>query len=158
VELVIGLLAGVLLLFAGIVFYGAPYVPTLQPQIVAAFELLELRPGQTVLELGSGDGKVLLAAAAAGYSAVGVELNPLLVLVSRWRTRRFRRQVRVVWGNFWKLSWPESDGVYVFLLDRYMTRLDQRMQHYKKPLVSVAFRVPGREPSAQKNGVFRYEY
>ena len=153
----IGLLA-LVLVFSLVVFFGAPYLPTLRGQIQAALELLDLPKGSTILELGSGDGTVLLAAAQAGYNAVGIELNPVLVLISRARTRQYRKQVRVVWGSFWSVRWPEADGVFVFLVDRFMPRLDKRMQAYKKPLVSVAFQVPGRKLTAQKQGVFRYDY
>ncbi|QQS19340.1 class I SAM-dependent methyltransferase [Candidatus Saccharibacteria bacterium] len=157
-DLVIGIILVVLLLFGLAVFFGAPYLPTLTPQVKTALELLNLRPGQTLLELGSGDGKVLLAAAQAGYHAVGIELNPLLVLVSLWRTRRYRKQVRVMLGNFWNVTWPSADAVFVFLLDRYMPKLDKRMSEYKKPLASVAFKMPGRAVTAEKQGVFLYLY
>ena len=146
------------LAFGGVLLRGAPYVPTLKPQAQAALELLDLQPGQTLLELGSGDGKVLVAAARTGLNVVGIELNPFLVAISWLRTRRYRKQVRIVWGDFWTVRWPECDGVFVFLLDRFMPKLDVRMRQLKKPLVSFAFQVPGREATAQKAGVFLYRY
>lgn len=154
----IALLLGIVATFSLVIFVGAPYLPTLSPQIRAAFDLLEMEKGQTLLELGSGDGKVLLAAAQSGYKAVGIEINPLLVLVSRWRTRNYRKSVRVIWGNYWKVAWPEADGVFVFLLDRFMPELDGRMQEYRKPLVSVAFKIPDKKISSEQEGVFRYDY
>ncbi len=147
-----------LLAFGGVLLRGAPYVPTLEKQALAALELLDLKPGQTLLELGSGDGKVLVLAARVGLNVVGVELNPFLVVVSWLRTRRYRKQVRVIWGDFWRVDWPECDGVFTFLLDRFMGKLDARMQQVKKPLVSFAFKVPGRKPDAQKMGVYYYKY
>ena len=144
--------------FAAVIFFGAPYLPTLRPQIQAAFALLELKPGQTLLELGCGDGKVLVAAAEAGYKAVGIELNPILALVAWARTRKYKGAVRVLWGNYWRMSWPKADGVFVFLLDSYMSKLDTRMRLYKKPLASVTFRIPNRTVDAEKAGVFLYEY
>lgn len=158
VVLVVGGLI-VLLFFGGVLFYGAPYLPTLRSQAETALELLSLEPGQTLLELGCGDGKVLLLAAQKGYRAVGIELNPLLALVAWWRTRRYRNQVRVVCANFWKESWPpEADAVFTFLLGKYMPTLDARMVQYGRPLASVAFAVPGRVPAKTKNGVFLYMY
>ncbi|TAH32283.1 hypothetical protein EYC58_03325 [Candidatus Saccharibacteria bacterium] len=148
----------VVLAFGLVVFFGAPYLPTLKPQTKAALELLDLKPGQTLLELGSGDGTVMLAAAKAGLNVVGVELNPILCLVTWLRTRKYRKQVKIIWGNFWIVEWPECDGVFTFLLDRFMPKLDTRMQEIKKPLVSFAFRVPGRKPTAEKSGVFLYRY
>jgi len=144
--------------FGGVLLRGAPYVPTLDAQARAALELLDLKPGQTLLELGSGDGKVLVLAARAGLQVVGIELNPFLVAVSWLRTRRYRKQVRIIWGDFWRVEWPVCDGVFTFLLNRFMPKLDAKMQTIQKPLVSFAFRVPDREPSAEKQGVYLYRY
>lgn len=144
--------------FGGVIMLGAPYLPTLDKQARAAIELLNLEPGETLLELGSGDGKVLIAAAKAGLNVVGIELNPFLVVFSWLRTRRYRKQVRIIWGDFWRVEWPPCDGVFSFLLGRFMPRLDERMQHIKKPLVSFAFKVPDREVAAEKAGVFLYHY
>jgi len=154
----LGVLLVVLLAFGGVLLRGAPYVPTLDRQARAALELLNLKPGQTLLELGSGDGKVLVLAARAGLTVVGVELNPFLVAVSWLRTWHYRKQVRIIWGDMWRVHWPECDGVFTFLLDRFMPKLDTRMQKVKKPLVSFAFKIPGRTPDAERAGVFLYRY
>ncbi len=151
-------IAVLVLSFCGVIFVGAPYLPTLGPQATAAMELIHLKPGQTLLELGSGDGAVLLAAARADINVVGIELNPFLVVISWLRTRKYRKQVRIIWGNFWVVTWPEVDGVFSFLLGQFMPRLDERMQRIQKPLVSFAFQIPGREIAAEKDGVFLYKY
>lgn len=152
------MLVALVMLFGGVLLYGAPYLPTLRRQVEAAFELLNLRKGNTLLELGCGDGKVLVAAAQKGYKAVGVELNPLLFVISWLRSLPYRGQVRVIWGDYWRVDWPDSDGVFVFLVDKYMPKLDVKMKNYKKPLASVAFKIPNREIAAQKSGVFLYRY
>lgn len=151
----------ILLSFSVVLLFGAPYVPTLTPQVETALELVNLKPGETLLELGCGDGKVLIAAAQTGLHAVGYELNPILVLIARWRTRRFKRQVRVVWGNFWRRSWPPAAGIFTFLHPRFMKQLDKKIvQSNLQPvkLVSFAFEIPERTANEQKNGVFLYEY
>lgn len=148
----------VLLVFSVVILRGAPYLPTLDAQAKVALELLDLQPGQTMLELGSGDGKVLLLAAQAGLHVVGIELNPFLVAISWLRTRRYRKQVRIIWGDFWLTEWPPCDGVFTFLLGRFMGKLDVRMRVVQKPLVSFAFKVPGRKIDAEKSGVFLYRY
>lgn len=146
------------LAFGGVLLRGAPYLPTLSAQGRAALELLDLEKGQTLLELGSGDGKMLVLAAQSGLNVVGIELNPFLVAVSWLRTRRYHKQVRIIWGDFWRTPWPRCDGVFVFLLDPFMPKLEKRMQPLKKPLASVAFKIPGRKASAEKAGVFLYRY
>jgi len=151
-------LLALVLAFGSVLLRGAPYVPTLDKQARAALELLELKPGQTLLELGSGDGKVLIVAAQAGLCVVGIELNPFLVAISWLRTRRYRKQVRIIWGDFWRVRWPECDGVFAFLLDRFMSNLDVQMRQIKKPLVSFAFQIPGRTADAMQDGVYLYKY
>ncbi len=147
--------------FAGVLLFGAPYVPTLAPQVKAALRLAGLKPGDTLLELGCGDGRVLIAAAGQGINAVGYELNPLLFLVAWSRTRRYRGQIKVVWGNFWRQDWPPAEAVFTFLLARYMPKLDKKLMHYSpKPvkLVSCAFTIPNRKPDAEVSGVYLYTY
>ncbi|HVV25859.1 MAG TPA: hypothetical protein VHC21_02410 [Candidatus Saccharimonadales bacterium] len=150
-----------LVCFGGVLLAGAPYLPTLGPQVRAALELADLQPGQTLIELGCGDGKVLIAAARAGANAVGYELNPLLALVAWLRTRRYRRQVQVKWGDFWRADWPPAEVIFTFLLPRYMPKLNKKCMQYKhKPvkLVSFAFAIPHKQAAATKQGVFRYDY
>lgn len=147
--------------FGFVLLFGAPYLPTLRPQVEVALELANLKPGQTLLELGCGDGKVLIAAAQTGLHAVGYELNPLLAFLAWTRTRRFKGRVTVVWGNFWTKDWPLADGIFTFLHPRFMQKLDKKIVQSARQnvkLVSFAFAVPGREPTAHKKGVLLYEY
>ena len=147
--------------FAFVVFVGAPFVPTLRPQVAAALDLLDLKPGQTMLELGCGDGRVLIAAAERGLTAVGYELNPILAGIAWLRTRRYGHRVRVVCGDYWRIAWPRADGIFAFILPRYMGKLDKKVMRYKhKPLrvASFAFAIPNRESTKIEQGVFLYEY
>jgi 16S rRNA A1518/A1519 N6-dimethyltransferase RsmA/KsgA/DIM1 with predicted DNA glycosylase/AP lyase activity len=150
------------LLFGFVLLFGAPYVPTLKPQTEQALDLLNLKPGQTLLELGSGDGRVMRAAAARGLHVVGYELNPLLVLVSLVVTWKYRKQVRVVWGSIWRQEWPQAEGVFIFMIDRFMPRLNKRFEAYARdaPLrvVSFAYKIPNKKIIRSKKGIHLYEY
>lgn len=157
------LIAAVLVLcFGFVLLYGAPYLPTLKPQVELALDKLDMQPGETLLELGCGDGRVLLAAARRGYRCVGYELNPLLAALAWLRTRRYGNKVRVVWGDYWRASWPSASGIFAFILPRYMTKLDNKItREATKPvrLVSFAFAIPGKqEVGAIEQGVHVYEY
>lgn len=124
VLVVIGL---VVLLFGFVIMFGAPFLPTLGKQVNTSLDLIDLKPGQTLLELGSGDGRLLIAAAKKGINAVGYELNPLLVIYSWVKTRKYRDNVKIIWGNYWTKNWPKADGIFVFLLPRYMKKLDKKI-------------------------------
>ncbi len=145
--------------FGFVLLFGAPYLPTMKKQVKAAIKLAGLKPGQTILELGSGDGRVLIAAAQAGLNAVGYELNPLLFLYSYVRTRRYHKQIKVVFGNFWHQSWPKCDAIYVFLLPRLMSKLDRKIRTEglaKIIVISFAFKFSELTPVNEEQGVFAY--
>jgi SAM-dependent methyltransferase len=147
--------------FGGVLMVGAPYLPTLTPQVVAALTLANLKAGDTLLELGCGDGKVLIAAAKAGYCAVGYELNPIMAAIAWLRTRRYGRKVKVVCGDFWRADWPPSSAIFTFLLPKYMDKLDKKIVQYNtKPvnLVSFAFKIPNKAIDKELAGVFLYKY
>lgn len=160
-SFVIIAISAVVFLFGFVVLFGAPYVPTFSKQAHVALDLLALQPGQTFIELGSGDGAVLKVAAQRGIRCIGYELNPLLVIMSKLRCWRYRQLVTIHCQNFWRITFPPCDGIYTFLLDRYMEKLDKKItQEITNPVkfVSYAFKIPGRAIEKQKEGMFLYTY
>ena len=156
-------IAGIVLIlvFSFVILFGAPYLPTMKQQAQNALGLLDLQPGQVMLELGSGDGRVLKQAAQQGIRGIGYELNPLLVLYSQISCWRYRKLVTFKCRNYWNITLPECDGIYVFLLDKFMPKLDKKIcRDLSKPvkLVSYAFKIPGRKPVAKKGGLMLYVY
>ena len=64
--------------------YVAPFVPTPEEVVARMLELAEITPGDVLYDLGSGDGRIVIAAAKRyGIKAVGFEINPALVEESR---------------------------------------------------------------------------
>jgi hypothetical protein len=157
--------AAVLLISFGLpVLFGPPYVPTLRLNMNTALDLLDLKPGQTLLDLGSGDGRILVAGAKRGLNVVGVELSLFLVILSWFRTRRYRKQVKIIWGNYFYTNWPPADGVFSFMIQYQMKKLDiaitRWQQDHKRPvrLASFAFQIPGKKMVEERDAVYLYEY
>jgi SAM-dependent methyltransferase len=64
--------------------YIAPYVPTPKEVVDRMLQLAEVRDGDVVYDLGSGDGRIVITAAGRyGVKAVGFEIDPSLVKTSR---------------------------------------------------------------------------
>ena len=140
---------------------GAPYLPILKRDSDALLKLGGLKAGQSVIDLGSGDGRFLLAAARRGISGTGYEINPILVLVSRIVCWRYRRLVKIHLADFWRVELPPADVIYTFLLPKYMTDLDAYLRRQvKRPtlLISFAFEIPGRKPDKHNHNTFIYSY
>ena len=152
----------IVFLFGFVLLFGAPYLPTLSKQQNDALDLLDLKKGQVFYDLGCGDGRLLKTAARRGLKAVGYELNPLLAAYAWLSTVHYRRQVRVVCGNFWKADLSLADGVFVFLIDHHMKRLDRFIRESsrgkKLKIVSHGFMIPGKKPSAKSGAIYLYKY
>jgi hypothetical protein len=153
------------LLFGLVVFRGAPYVPTKKKNLKEAFtELYPLGDFDLLVDIGSGDGVVLREAAKYGAKAVGYELNPILVLISKWISRR-SQNVTIRLADFWATKLPEETTiVYTFGESRDITKMADKIAkeavRLKKPLffMSYGFSVPGKQPVKQNNSHFLYRF
>ncbi|GAC1369769.1 MAG: hypothetical protein NVSMB39_1940 [Candidatus Saccharimonadales bacterium] len=140
---------------------GAPYLPILHRDSERLLKLAGLKPGQTLVDLGSGDGRLLRAAAAQGIRCVGYEINPYLVLISRLVCWRYHHLVTIRTADFWHIKLPPADAIYVFALDKYMPRLDMKFTaEITRPtkVVSYIFTIPTRQPIHSTSNTYIYEY
>jgi len=135
---------------------GAPFVPTKNASAEAMIRLADIKKGDTVYDLGSGNGKLLLMAAKKGADAVGYEINPILVLFSNLRGAPTR------WKNLWHADIHDADVIFVYLLPWKMKRLAEKLKKECKNgtvIVSNSFIFPGwkiiRQDTANHVYVFR---
>lgn len=164
--IIVWILAGVFFLsWLMIVFVGAPYVPTRSRDLKDILSGAELKKGDLIIDLGSGDGRLLIEAAREGYRAKGFELNPFLVVVTWWRLRRYRSRASVSWSDFWLTPLPdETKAVFVFLAAPFMNRLAKKLETEAKRLghdiilVSYGFEVKDREATKTQGSLVIYTF
>jgi hypothetical protein len=157
--------AVIVLLFGFVVFWGAPYVPSRKSALTQAFdELYHLDKYDFLVDIGSGDGIVLREAAVRGAHAVGYELNPVLVMISRFLSRN-EPLVQTHVANFWRVELPiETTVVYTFGDSRDITKMAQKVANeahrLKKPLtfISYGFAIPHQKPQKKVGAYYLYEY
>ncbi|QQR53234.1 hypothetical protein IPG36_04085 [bacterium] len=140
---------------------GAPYLPILASDRRQLLALANLKPGQTIIDLGSGDGRLLFAAAKQGIRGIGYEINPLLVIISRIVCWRYRTLVTIHLANFWQIKLPPADAIYVFLIARYMPKLEQKLRRdITQPtlVVSYVFALPESKPIRQNATSAVYQF
>lgn len=147
--------------FGFVVLFGAPYLPIFNDRLIQIIEISDLKPGMTLLDLGCGDGKILRFAARNGIKAIGYELNPILFLFCKLTTFKYRKSVKVFYGNFWQKKLPKVDVVYVFLLPKLMNKLNQKFiddQIKDTKLVSFSFSIPNKLAAKELNNLYLYLY
>ncbi len=124
--------------------YDVPYVPTPDPVVDAMLDMAALRPGETLIDLGSGDGRIVLAAARAGAMASGVEIDAALVDRARRNAALHGMQdrARFTRANLFDVPLAQADVVTLYLLPRINLALRPRLLTELRPgtrIVTHAF-------------------
>lgn len=164
--IILWLIVGALFVCFGlVVFRGAPYVPTHRWELKRALsELYPLAPHDVVVDVGSGDGVVLREASDRGARAIGYEINPILVYLSRWLSRR-HEGVEVKLADFWLTDLPdETTVVYAFTVTRDIPKMIRKLQAHVertgKPIAYISYgsSLTDREPMAQLGAHTLYQF
>lgn len=130
----------------------APFVPSPQPIVERMLAAADLKPGETLFDLGCGDGRVLITAARKfGAKAVGIELSPKLVEAANEQIKamRLEDQVKVIQGDLMEADLRSADVVTIYLLTHSNDKLRPNLEKYLKRgarVVSHDFQVRGWKP------------
>lgn len=156
----------ILVIFFGlVVFRGAPYVPSQKKYVKRAFEsLYKIKESDTVLDIGSGGGVVLRIAAGFGAKAVGYELNPILVIISKILSARNSR-VKVKFADFWLEKVPaDTTLIYVFAVTRDIKKLSKKIQsecnrvQHSMHVISYGNEFIGKKPVKRLDAYYLYQF
>lgn len=130
----------------------APYVVSPQEIVDRMLELADLKPGETVYDLGSGDGRILITAVVRfGAKAVGVEISDDLVNSTNERIHKLGldHDAHVIHGNFLNVDLSPADVVTLYLATDANEMLRPNLEKYLKHgarVVSHEYAVPGWKP------------
>ena len=104
------------------------WVPTPEVLVETMLDLAEVSPVDYVVDLGSGDGRNVIAAARRGARALGVEYNPEMVTLSRRRAEEagVADRAQFVEGDMFAADFSEADVLALFLLPSNLLRLRAR--------------------------------
>lgn len=130
----------------------APYIPTPQVIVEKMLEAAQVKPGETVYDLGSGDGRIVITAARMfGAKAVGVEISEELCRTTNTRVRQLglSDKVTIIHGDLLEVDLTGADVVTLYLLTSSNERLKPNLEKYLKPgarVVSNDFEIRGWKP------------
>ena len=132
---------------------AAPWVPLWQRDIRRMLRLAAVKPGELVIDLGAGDGRILVIAAKEfGARAIGCELAvlPYIVGCIKIRQRGLGGKAQLTYANFFNQPFGEADVICAFLTPGAMQKLKPKLERECKPgcrIVSYAFSIPGWQPT-----------
>ena len=140
---------------------GAPYLPIDKDKLLIMIKLANIRPGERAVDLGSGDGRVVIALAQAGAEAHGYEINPLLVWLSRRKIRRagLKNRAFIHCQSFRRLDFSAFQIVTIYGLKSIMRELEGKLQRdlpRNGRVISCLFQFPHWRPDISEKGIRRY--
>lgn len=130
---------------------GAPFVP-MEPKVVeGVMKLVEVKKDEIFYDLGSGDGRLVIAAALRGAKAYGIEIDFLRVWYSRvWiYLLRLSKNAKIIQKNIFDVDLSNADVVCLYLLPETNEKIQNKLKKELKkgtPVVSVAFTFSGWQP------------
>jgi cyclopropane fatty-acyl-phospholipid synthase-like methyltransferase len=131
----------------------APYVASPNRVIDRMLELANIKQGETLIDLGCGDGRILVTAVERyKVKAVGVEISPKLVAQATTRIQRegLTEQAKVIQGDLLQADLTGADIVTIYLESSLNQQLRPRLEKFLKPgarVVSHDYPVPGWKPT-----------
>jgi cyclopropane fatty-acyl-phospholipid synthase-like methyltransferase len=102
-----------------------PFVVTAEPMVEAMLDIAGVRAGDVVYDLGCGDGRIVIAAAARGARGTGIDIDPLPLNFARTYARRagVEGRVRFVRGDFFQEDLSAATVVTLYLSPEVNQRL-----------------------------------
>jgi len=142
-------------------FWGGIYVPTSNSRVEKMIKLLDIKPGQKIIDLGAGDGRLLIAAARAGAEAYGCEINPFLLRLARKKIRESGMEDKafVYQRNLWRQNLGDFNAVAVYPMRHMMGKLEKKFEKELSPgarVVSNYFALPLWKPEADDDKIYFY--
>jgi precorrin-6B methylase 2 len=121
-----------------------PYVPTPNEVVEQMLNMAAVTKDDVLYDLGSGDGRVAIAAAKKGARSLGVEIDPLLVAKSNENAKLagVSDRVKFVEQDLFKTNLSDASVVTLYLLTSINLKLRPKLLNELKPgtrLVSHQF-------------------
>jgi SAM-dependent methyltransferase len=129
-----------------------PYVPSPDGVVTKMLEMAKVGPKDVVYDLGSGDGRIVIAAAKKGARAVGVDIDPERIAESNANARSagVTRRVKFIEQNLFDTDFREASVVTLYLLPGVNMKLRPKLLTQLRPgtrIVSHSFNMGDWKPA-----------
>jgi hypothetical protein len=126
------------------------WVPTDEKLVEKMLDIAKITPQDFVMDLGSGDGRNIIAAAKRGARAVGVEYNPQMVELSQANAKKagVADKATFIQGDMYEADISKATALVLFLLPVNLEKLTPKFLDLKPGtrIVDNTFAIPGWEP------------
>ncbi len=141
-------------------FTGAPFVISKKKTVSRMIQMANIMKGEKAVDIGSGNGVIVVEMAKKGAIAYGYELNPFLVLFGKLRLwKNGLSNGKIEQKNIWNQTYTEFDVITLYALPWAMKKLEKKLLRETKKgtrIVSNSFPFPNWKPTEKKDGVYLY--
>ena len=133
---------------------GAPFVPTPKAAVDAALDLAQVKAGEKLVDIGAGDGRVLVMAAKRGAKVVGYELSPFLWLLAVISLMKNKVKGSVKLRDGFAANMSDVDVLFLFLMPKTLPNLMRELKEKLRPgtrIVTYTFPLKDWVADAEKN-------
>lgn len=132
-----------------------PYVPTPENVVEQMLDLVDAQPSDYVIDLGSGDGRIVIAAAKRGATGHGIDLDPDRIAEARDNATEngVDDQIMFIEGDIFKTDFSKASIITMYLLPSVNEKLRPELLDKLEPgtqIVSHSFDMGDWEPDKQK--------
>jgi precorrin-6B methylase 2 len=108
---------------------NVPYITTPQELVEKMLDLAKITPEDFLIDLGSGDGRIVIAAAKRGTRSLGIEYNPDLVKLSKKNAGKegVSGMAQFIEGDIFEFDFSKATVITMFLLPELNMRLRTRL-------------------------------
>ena len=128
-----------------------PYVPTPEAVVEVMLDMAKVGPEDVVYDLGSGDGRIVIAAAKRGARGVGIDIDPERIREANANAKSagVTDKVKFIEGDLFDADIHEATVVTIYLLPEVNLKLRPKLMKELKPgtrLVSQSFHMGEWQP------------
>lgn len=139
-----------------------PFVTTSTDNLKIIMQLVSPLPGKRVIDLGSGDGRVVLEFAKEGAIVHGCEIKEELVIRSRERIAKagLDEFAKIYHKSFWEVDLALYDIVYIYGMRSILGKVEKKLEKELKPgalFISNIFRLPNWKPKKTMQNIHLYK-
>jgi len=109
------------------------WVPTCQVLVDQMLDMAKVTSQDYVMDLGSGDGRLVITAAKRGARAMGIEYNPDMVALSKRNAARegVTDKAQFIQGDIFESDFSQATVITMFLLESINLKLRPQILNFK---------------------------
>ncbi|MDB5161178.1 MAG: hypothetical protein JWO96_558 [Candidatus Saccharibacteria bacterium] len=141
--------------------YDIPFIPSSDDSVKTMMKLARPQKGETAVDLGAGDGKLVIALAQRGVYVTGVEIDEerWSLINARIKISQLQDLAKTIHGNLWEQDLSNYDLIVLYGVTSIMERLESKIKNEAKStcrVVSNRFEFPTWQPAEVLDHVYLY--